>query len=81
MNHHLYDKHVIQCGTKLSSSSYLCITLVNIRCAVLQPVSQPQNIHQNSKCDLLRRDEIGNNESVFLHGIHFNRLLMEFNKM
>jgi hypothetical protein len=31
---------------------------------------------KKSKCDLLRRDEIKNNESVFLHGIHFNRLLI-----
>jgi hypothetical protein len=36
-------------------------------------IPQPQNIHQNSKCDLLRgvRSEIRlNNESVFLHGTY-----------
>jgi hypothetical protein len=35
-------------------------SLVKIRGAVLQAVPQPQNMRQNSKCDLLRRDEIGN---------------------
>jgi predicted ABC-type sugar transport system permease subunit len=50
---------IIQCGIKLFTSSYLCITLVKIRNAALQKKRKPNlKIYPNSKCDLLRRDDM-----------------------
>jgi hypothetical protein len=80
---------ILQCGTRLFSSSYLCIIFVKIRCGRAVPLAVPT---PTSKCRYIKipnviyceglRSEIRlNNESVFLHGIRFNRLLIQFNKL